>query len=152
MALATRPKTNTHHRKRQGQHHHHGKSYLRTYWPYLPMLAIIWGGVLANRAMQNSSLLNSNAGAVIGAQHAPAFGASSRLQSLLGYEPSWIFLAVLGVTAVTFTLFVVSHWYRFHRLINKGEAFIIQHPWLEIGVVFLFTVGFVLTRAGGGPS
>ncbi|HVU59248.1 MAG TPA: CAP domain-containing protein [Candidatus Saccharimonadales bacterium] len=35
-------------RKRHGQHHHHSQHYLKTYWPYLPIAAIITLGLAAN--------------------------------------------------------------------------------------------------------
>jgi hypothetical protein len=34
---------------------------------------------------------------------------------------------------------------------NKGEIFIIRHPWLEIATVTVFTVGYVLTRSVSMP-
>jgi hypothetical protein len=146
MALATRPRPRAYTRKRQAGHHHHGKLYLKTYWPYLPMLAIVGVGALANQALYKSSLLSSKAGAVIGASHAASLGTSSRLQNLLGNQAPWILLAALGITALAFTIFVATHWYRLHRLITKGEAFIIRRPAFEISTVAVFTFGFVLTR------
>jgi len=111
------------------------------------MLAIVSAGALANQALYKSSLLSSNAGAVIATSHYSAsLGASSRLQNLLGNQAPWILLAALGITAVAFTIFVATHWYRVHRLINKGEAFIIRRPAFEISTVAVFTFGFVLTR------
>ena len=37
-----------HHQKRQGSHHKHTKPYERTYWPYLPLLAIAGIAIVAN--------------------------------------------------------------------------------------------------------
>lgn len=34
-----------HHKKRVGQHHKHGKHYLKTYWPYVPIGFIIAAGI-----------------------------------------------------------------------------------------------------------
>lgn len=51
MALATRPKPTAHHRKRQGNHHRHSKPYLKTYWPYLPMLIIVAVGLAINTSL-----------------------------------------------------------------------------------------------------
>lgn len=49
MAIKTRQKPKSaQHRKRTGQHHNHGKAYLKTYWPYLPLLAIVSLGFLIN--------------------------------------------------------------------------------------------------------
>jgi uncharacterized protein YkwD len=50
MALATRPKSTVHHRKRQARHHRQSKQYLKPYWPYLPMLLIVGLGLFINNA------------------------------------------------------------------------------------------------------
>jgi hypothetical protein len=148
MALTTRPKPNAHDRKRQAGHHHKGKSYLDTYWPYIPMFAVVAGGALVNNALYRTSTITTNAGAVIG----NSTGSSSRLQNLLGNQASWIFLAAIAVTGITFTIFVVSHWYRIQRWMNKGQSYVISHPLLEISAVLIFTVGFIVTRGTGVPS
>lgn len=147
MALTARPKPSAHHRKRQAEHHHHGKSYLETYWPYLPMLAVVAGGAVINRALYGNPSPTTSAGAAISGQ-----AGSSRIQSLFGTQSDKIFVAALMVTAAILVVFIVSHWYRLHRLITKGEAYIIAHPRLEIGAVLIITVGFVLTRSVGSPS
>lgn len=36
------------HRKRVGQHHDHNKHYVKTYWPYLPVFAVLLVGIFAN--------------------------------------------------------------------------------------------------------
>lgn len=61
MALATRSKPPAHTRKRQGDHHRHTKHYLKSYWPYLPMLLIVGLGLLVNSAW-------AGAGDVLGSQ------------------------------------------------------------------------------------
>ena len=38
----------TEHKKRHGLHHHQGHHYLKTYWPYLPIVAILTVGLAAN--------------------------------------------------------------------------------------------------------
>lgn len=50
MTLAkTKPKRpSSAHKKRAAQHHRQGHGYVKTYWPYLPMVAIIVGGLLLN--------------------------------------------------------------------------------------------------------
>ena len=151
MALATRPKPKVQHRKRQALHHHQGKSYLKTYWPYLPMFAVVGAGVLANRSLDQSNGLGSSPGTAVSSQHVVALQSSSRIQNLVGTQSDWILIAALLVTAAALTFFVVSHWYRLQRLISRGESYIIHHPLLEIGTVVLITVGFVLTRSAGLP-
>lgn len=48
MAIATRPKKLTHHRKARGEHHRHTKHYLKAYHPYLPLLLLIIIGLAVN--------------------------------------------------------------------------------------------------------
>ena len=48
MALATRPKQPSHHKKRIGQHHRQNKHYFKTYMPYLPLLMIVLVGLAIN--------------------------------------------------------------------------------------------------------
>ncbi|MCA9325324.1 CAP domain-containing protein [Candidatus Saccharibacteria bacterium] len=48
MAFATKQKPATRHKKRVGSHHRQDKHYVKHYWPYLPMLAIVSLGILAN--------------------------------------------------------------------------------------------------------
>ncbi|HWB39590.1 MAG TPA: CAP domain-containing protein [Candidatus Saccharimonadales bacterium] len=63
MALATRPKPKTHQRKRQAGHHRQNKPYLKTYWPYIPVAAIIGLGMVVNNMWPSSAAVlgaNSN--------------------------------------------------------------------------------------------
>ncbi|MDB5164505.1 MAG: hypothetical protein JWL89_131, partial [Candidatus Saccharibacteria bacterium] len=60
MALATRKKpTGTAHRKRTGTHHKQSKPYLKAYWPYIPMLAIIGVGFIVNTVWSHSAVLGA---------------------------------------------------------------------------------------------
>ena len=58
MALATRPSRNTKsHKKRSGKHHRHSDSYLKHYWPYIPMLLIVGLGLVFNSVWSHSNVL-----------------------------------------------------------------------------------------------
>ena len=60
MALATKKRpTGTTHRKRTGTHHKHSKSYLKTYWPYVPMLMIVGLGLVVNAVWSHSAVLGT---------------------------------------------------------------------------------------------
>ena len=59
MALATRPKPKIHARKRQAAHHRQNKQYLKSYWPYLPMLLIVGLGLMVNSAWSKHSVLGA---------------------------------------------------------------------------------------------
>lgn len=145
MALATRPKPNVHHKKRQAQHHRHSKTYVSTYWPYLPMLAIVGFGVIVNRLWTLGSSANANAALVLNPRLGAAEGLT-RVQLLTGDQSGRVLGAVILVAFAAFSLFFIRHSRRLHRLINKGEAFASDHPWLDISTVFVFTAGCVLTQ------
>jgi uncharacterized protein YkwD len=60
MALATRPKRNTTaHKKRGGKHHRRSDSYLKHYWPYIPMLLIVGLGLIFNTVWSQSAVLGA---------------------------------------------------------------------------------------------
>ncbi len=59
MALATRPKPKLQHKKRQAKHHRQGRQYLKTYWPYLPMLVIVGLGLAINHAWSDGAVLGA---------------------------------------------------------------------------------------------
>lgn len=59
MAIATKPKRTTHHKKRAGNHRAQNKSYLKTYWPYIPMLMIVSAGILLNSLWSSGAVLGS---------------------------------------------------------------------------------------------
>jgi hypothetical protein len=49
MAIATKPKPKaSHHKKRVAAHHQQTKHYMKSYWPYLPMLAVVGVGLMIN--------------------------------------------------------------------------------------------------------
>lgn len=56
MVLSTKPKPAAphHHKKRTGQHHKHTRHYAKTYWPYLPLVAVLVAGVLLNTLWSNT--------------------------------------------------------------------------------------------------
>ena len=73
----------------------------------------------------------------------------SRIQILTGGGQSWSLLAVITLAGAAGALFILRHSYRLHRVLNRGEAFVTRHPYLDIAVVFIFTAGCVLTRVSG---
>jgi uncharacterized protein YkwD len=56
MVLSSQTKTpSIHHKKRNGRHHKVTKTYHKTYWPYLPLVAIIGLGIGANSLWAQAS-------------------------------------------------------------------------------------------------
>ncbi len=139
MALATRPAPNAHHRKRHAQHHRHSKGYLRTYWPYLPMLAIVGVGAAVNKSLYSSGFALPDTFGGGG----PA--ASTRISAITG-QAGWGLAAVVFITAVAAAILIFSHWYRVRNVISRGEAFALSRPWVDILLVLVVTAGVVLTR------
>lgn len=145
MALATRPKSTVHHKKRRAQHHRHSKTYVKAYWPYLPMLAIVGVGAIVNRLWPAGALPGANSSLALNSQLS-ANQSLTRVQALTGDQTGRILEVVMLVTFAAFALFVIRHSRRLHRLVLEGEAFVSDHPWLDIVTVFVFTTGLVLTR------
>lgn len=48
LASTPKPRAPAHHKKRHGGHHKTSKQYVKTYWPYLPMLLLVLTGFLFN--------------------------------------------------------------------------------------------------------
>lgn len=59
MAIAAKPKKSVHAKKRQAKHHRHSKHYLKSYWPYLPMLMIVGVGIAINSVWSTGSVLGA---------------------------------------------------------------------------------------------
>jgi hypothetical protein len=73
----------------------------------------------------------------------------ARIQLLTGGRAAWSLFAVSTIAAVALLVFILQHLHRFRRLLLEGEHLVASHPLLDIGIVLIFTVGFVLTRASG---
>lgn len=61
MALASKQKRKppVAHKRRVGQHHKQNKRYLKSYWPYLPMLLIVGVGMLVNNLWSTHGVLGA---------------------------------------------------------------------------------------------
>lgn len=73
----------------------------------------------------------------------------SRIQLVTNGQASWSLAAVSALAGAALALFIARHSLRLHRALVRGEAFITHHPLLDIAIVFIFTTGFVLSRASG---
>lgn len=150
MALATKPKKTLATKKSRAQHHRQSKHYLKPYWPYLPMLAIAGLGTLANLSLEHSPLLGAHeayapeaGNTIAGIQAAQPI---SRLAVLTGGQIAWLTTVVSLLTGIALVYFVLVHSYRVHRVLNRGEAFIAKHPYLDIAIMLVITGGYILTR------
>lgn len=138
MAVSSRkrPKTTVSHKKRRGTHHKRNDAYLKTYWPYIPMLAIVAAGVYLNSKWMVES------DQVVSATYAP-----TRIEAMIGSQSEVAVLLIVAMTAIAATVFITQHWFRIRRLINRGEMWAVKHPLLDILLVAVCTVGVILTRS-----
>jgi len=73
----------------------------------------------------------------------------SRIQVLTNGQAAWSALAVSALTGAALMLFVLRHGFRLKRLLNQGEFYVAHHPYVDIAIVFIITVGLLLTRSSG---
>jgi uncharacterized membrane protein YidH (DUF202 family) len=140
MALATRPKPKTAHRKRVAQHHKHTPHYLKTYWPYLPALAVIGAGLMANKWLEQSdSLLRATA-------NLQGVIQPTRIEAITGDTNGLALAIVLIITGLAAGVLLFQHWFRIQRVLNRGEAFAVKHPLIDLVLVVIITAGVLLSR------
>jgi len=73
----------------------------------------------------------------------------SRIQVLTNGQAAWSAMAVSALTGAAIMLFVLRHGFRLKRLLNQGEFYVAHHPYVDIAIVFVVTVGLLLTRTSG---
>ena len=73
----------------------------------------------------------------------------ARVQLLSGGSARWSTFAVSAIATVSIAIFFLRHGLLLRRVLVKSEAFIHKHPFLDIALVAVATVGFVLTRTDG---
>jgi hypothetical protein len=73
----------------------------------------------------------------------------ARIDILTNGRIQWAALAVAVVAGLSICVFFIRHARLWHRLIVKGERFIIHHPILDTAFVAIGVIGFLLTRTSG---
>ena len=112
---------------------------MKPYLPYLPMLAIMAGGIAVDRSWEPG-----NHGQAAVSAGTSVFGETSRLELLSGSSAVWLSTLVAVVALAALALFMARNGLRFHRLLVRSEHFITSHGMLDIATVAVFTAGFVL--------
>lgn len=121
MSLTTQRRPQVVHKKRQGGHHRHSKSYLKTYWPYIPMLGIVGIALVINHYWHIAS--------------------GARLTSYSYYD---ILESSLGIIALA--VFLLRHAFAWHKVLVYGEEFVSKHPMLDICLVTVAVGGLLLSH------
>ena len=73
----------------------------------------------------------------------------SRIQVLTEGKAMWSLAALSAIAGAALMLMIVRHGFRIHRMLSTSEQFIVKHPWLDVGFVFVITLSYVLTRTNG---
>ena len=64
-------------------------------------------------------------------------------------QSEWSLLVVIAVTAAAFTLLLFRHGYYLRKAFNRGEYWVVHHPWLDVAITLVLVAGVLLTRPGG---
>ncbi len=73
----------------------------------------------------------------------------ARIQLVANGQAGWSLMVTLVIVAVALSLLLVRHGLAWHRLLNRGERFVLSHPLLDIVALSLVTLGVVLSRTVG---
>lgn len=73
----------------------------------------------------------------------------ARIQLAAGGQASWSLMTSLVIVTVALALLIVRHGLAWHRLLNRGERFILKHPVLDLMAVSLITVGLLVSHTAG---
>ena len=75
--------------------------------------------------------------------------AVARIQVLTGGAAPWSVLLVSTLASICALLFFLKHGLLWHRVLRRGEQFVIRYHLLDIAFVAIGVAGFILTRATG---
>jgi hypothetical protein len=134
MALATRKKPTAPSKKRRALHHRSkSKHYVKPYLPYLPMLSVALMGLAIN------GIWPPQLASAAGYGH-PA----TRIEVITGSEVALV--TVIAISTAAFGLLLIRHGYYLRKALNRGEYFVVHHPWLDVAVTGIIVAGVLLTR------
>ncbi len=73
----------------------------------------------------------------------------ARIQLVANGQAGWSLMVTLTIVAVALGLLLIRHGIAWHRLLNRGEAFVLRHPLLDIIAVAVITAGVILSQTVG---
>jgi uncharacterized protein YkwD len=73
----------------------------------------------------------------------------SRIQMLSGGYAPWSLSVLIALTMLAASIFALRHAFAWHRLLVRGEAFVIKHKVLDLLVINLVLIGLILSRSAG---
>lgn len=79
----------------------------------------------------------------------PGYKTVSRVQMLTGGNAPWSVTLLSLLIVACLAVLVLRHAFAWHRLLIRGENFVLKHKLLDVAVVSLLVVSVMLTRAVG---
>lgn len=73
----------------------------------------------------------------------------SKIQVLTGGKAPWISLAIGLLAGVGIAFIIGKYTVKIHRVLRKGEKFVLKHPLFDLTVIALIAVCAVLSRSAG---
>lgn len=73
----------------------------------------------------------------------------SRLEVLTAKNVAWSQFAVSMLASIALLAFLLRHSLAWHRVLRRGESFILHHPLLDILFIAIATLGFILLQTSG---
>lgn len=125
MSLTTKPRTGAVHKQIHAAHHRQSKHYLKTYWPYLPVLVIVVGGLYLASNWHTTNV--------------PSPG-----PKLTNYTYYDVLESSIGLLALS--IFLLRHAFAWRKVFVKSETFAIKHPMFDIALVSIAVVGLLLSH------
>jgi hypothetical protein len=114
--VKAKSRTTTNMRRVRGDHHRKNQKYTKTYWPYIPVVFILGGSLVA------SEYLPVTVGAT----------GSTRVGAVLGSNNRTLILMMELALVVLVSWFVVRHFKRIKTLIAGGEHVLARHYTLDV--------------------
>jgi len=139
MVIATNSnkRPTTAHKKRTGQHQKQTKHYLKTYWPYLPLLIVA--------EMANTFIVSYYGNSTAGISGDSAVQPTRLQQWTHSGAGISILVSVLAFVAIMYVF--ARHAKAWRKALIKGEAFALEHHMIDAGLVGLALIGIVITRS-----
>lgn len=73
----------------------------------------------------------------------------ARVQMATSSSAPWSIYVISLMGTLLFVLFILRHSFAWHRVLARGEAFVLKHKVLDVVIVSGIMVGFILTRTAG---
>ena len=132
--VKTKSKKSSSARKLNAGHHRKNKNYLKTYWPYIPLLLILGGSVVASHMLPVSLSGSTSA------------NYTTRAEALIGYNSFMLLAGLYILLVILSSWYVVRHIKRIKRLIKDSEQVLARHYALDVLIGLMIGSLYILVR------